>query len=113
MGTPDLDHDGIPRLGNSAGFAQSRHHVVCEEKRGESGHEIEDVVVVGEGFHVADAQVCVRNSSSGQVNQGFGGVEAEGLSAAVRNEAQECADAAADVEYALARLERARWSAAS
>ena len=106
MGTPYLDDDGSAWLGDTAGLAKRRDHVVGEEKRCETGYEVERVGVVGERFHVADAQVCFWDSSSRQVDEGFGCVETEGFGAAVCDKAQEGADAATDVEHTLAWLER-------
>jgi hypothetical protein len=50
-----LDDDGRAGLGDPRGLAQSRDYVVGEEERVEAGDEVEGVVGIGEGLHVADA----------------------------------------------------------
>ena len=59
----------------------------------------------GSVLHLADAQIGVRQTRAGELEQRLGGVDPVRLAAALGDQAQEGADAAADVEHAPARLE--------
>jgi hypothetical protein len=102
---PDLDDDRGPRLGDTAGLAKRGYDVVGEEERVEAGDEVERVVLVGQRLHLADPEIGVREALASDVEQRVGGVQAERARVAVRDEAQERPDAAADVEHQLRRLE--------
>ena len=67
--------------------------------------EVEAVVVPRELLHLAHAQIGLRQAPSGEADQRLGRVDAARLGAAVSDQAQERAGAAADVEHAPARLE--------
>ena len=83
-----------------------------EEERVEAGDQVEGVVVVGQGLHVADAQVGAGDALAREFDQGFGRIEPERSRAAVGNQAQECAHATADVEDELTRFSET-WRSAS
>ena len=102
---PDLDHDRCAGLGDAAGFPQGGDHVVGEEEGVEAGDEIEGVVVPGEIFHLADAEIGVGQPSTYELDERVGGVDAVRFAAALGDETEEGAGTAADVEHAPARLE--------
>jgi hypothetical protein len=72
--TPDLDHHGRPRLCHPPRLAQRRDHVVGKEERIEPRDEVERVVLVGQGLHLADAQVGLGQAGAGELNQRLGRV---------------------------------------
>jgi hypothetical protein len=74
---PDLDHDRCAWLGDAPGFPQGGDHVVGEEEGVEAGDEVERVMLPGEVFHLADAEICVRQTGAGELDQRVGGVNAE------------------------------------
>ena len=102
---PDLDHDARAGLGDAAGLAQRGDHVVGEEEGVEAGDEAEGVIVPGQGLHLADAEIGVRQAGTRERDQRLGGVEAVWNASALGDEAEEGADTAADVEHVLPRFE--------
>ena len=99
---PHLDHDRRARLGDAAGLAQRRDHVVGEEERVEAADGVERVVDVGEVHQVALAEVGLGDALARDLEQRRRGVEAADLRALVGGGAEEGAAAAADVEHDVA-----------
>ena len=106
MRTPHLHDDRSAGLRHSPRLAQRGDHVVREEKRREARDEVEGGVLVGQGLHVADTEVGLGESLARERDQRLRRVDSMRLGAASGDQAEEDADAAADVEHPLAGLER-------
>jgi hypothetical protein len=70
-----------------------------------TGDEVEGVAPVGQRLHVSGPQLSVGNAFTGNLEQRLRGVESERSCAAVGDQAQERADATADVEHELPGLQ--------
>ena len=102
-----------PGLRHPSRLAQRGDHVVGEEERRETGDEVEGVVPVRQGLHVADTEVGLRKSLARERDQRLRRIDPVRLGAASGDQAEEDADPAADVEHTLARSSATRSSAAS